>query len=335
MNEIILILSFVLSFFLTIYGTPVAKKVAHQYKILDYPDQKLKQQEKPIPYLGGIIIYFAFISPVSLLFPFNKKLLGILFASSILLIVGLFDDLKALTPTIKFIFQIIATFILIRSGIIINLTFLNPWVNNILSFIWIISMINAINIIDIMDGLVTSITALAALTIFVISLYNQQFLISILSLSLAGSLFGFLKFNWEPAKIYLGDSGSMFIGMVIGSLTILGEYSKFNDLAFISGFFILAIPIFDMIYVMTLRLLQKKSPFFGSRDHVALRLKKKFGLSSSNTVCIFFLFQMVLTGIVFLNFFTTPKITIISTLSIIIIFVLTGLWLGEENMNTS
>jgi UDP-GlcNAc:undecaprenyl-phosphate GlcNAc-1-phosphate transferase len=332
MNEIILILSFFLSLFLTIYGTPVAQKVAHQYNIFDFPDNILKKQKQPVPYLGGIIIYFAFISPVSLLFPFNKKLLGILFASSILLIVGLFDDLKALTPFIKFLFQIIATFILIRSGIIINLSFLQPWVNFILSFIWIISMINAINIIDIMDGLAASITALASLTLFVISLYNQQFLISILSISLAASLLGFLKFNWEPAKIYLGDSGSMFIGMVIGSLTILGDYSKYNDLAFISGFLLLSIPIFDMAYVMILRLLHKKSPFFGSKDHFALRLQKKFRLSTSKTICVIFIMQLILMSFVFLNFYTNPTVTIVSTIFIILLFSVLGLWLAEVKM---
>ena len=333
MNEIILILSFILSFLLTIYGTPVAQKVAHKYNILDYPDHKLKQQKEPVPYLGGIIIYFAFISPVSLLFPFNKKLLGILFASSILLIVGLFDDLKALTPVIKFLFQIIATFILIRSGIIINLSFFHPWINYILSFIWIISMINALNIIDMMDGLAASITALTALTLFVISLYNQQFLISILSISLAASLLGFLKFNWEPAKIYLGDSGSMFIGMVIGSLTILGDYSKFNDLAFVSGFLLLSIPIFDTVFVMILRILHKKSPFFGSNDHFALRLQKKFRLSTSKTICIIFVMQLVLMMFVFINFYTNPTITIISTIIVLFLFSLMGLWLAEVKMD--
>jgi UDP-GlcNAc:undecaprenyl-phosphate GlcNAc-1-phosphate transferase len=332
MNEIILFLSFVLSFFLTIYGTPIAQKVAQKYNILDYPDNKLKKQKNPVPYLGGIIIYFAFISPVSLLFPFNKKLLGILFASSILLIVGLFDDLKALTPFIKFLFQIIATFILIRSGIFIDLTFLSPWLNYLLSFFWIISIINAINIIDIMDGLASSITILASLTIFVISLYNQQFLISILSISLAASLLGFLKFNWEPAKIYLGDSGSMFIGLVIGSLTILGDYSKYNDVAFISGFLILSIPMFDMIYVMFLRIIQKKSPFFGSPDHFTLRLKQKFNLSTAKTVGIVFMLQMVLMAIVVLNYFTNPATTIISTLGIIIFFTFIGFWLSNEKM---
>jgi UDP-GlcNAc:undecaprenyl-phosphate GlcNAc-1-phosphate transferase len=116
MNEIILIFSFVLSFLLTLYGTPLAQKVAFRYQILDQPDGKLKRQAQPVPYMGGLVIYFAFISPISLMFAFNQYLLGILFASSILLLVGLFDDLKALTPGIKFLFQVVATYILLKSG---------------------------------------------------------------------------------------------------------------------------------------------------------------------------------------------------------------------------
>ncbi len=138
MTELILILSFVLSFLLTIYGTPITKKVAYRYKILDFPDGRLKRQKEPVPYMGGVIVYFAFIAPVGLLIPFNKELLGILFAGSILLIVGLFDDLKALTPAIKFWFQVMATFILIKSGIFINLLFLPAWLNSAFSFIWIL-----------------------------------------------------------------------------------------------------------------------------------------------------------------------------------------------------
>jgi UDP-GlcNAc:undecaprenyl-phosphate GlcNAc-1-phosphate transferase len=93
MNEIILIFSFILSFLLTLYGTPLAQKVAFRYQILDQPDGKLKKHAQPVPYLGGVIVYFAFISPISLVFEFNQQMLGILFASSILLLVGLFDDL--------------------------------------------------------------------------------------------------------------------------------------------------------------------------------------------------------------------------------------------------
>jgi UDP-GlcNAc:undecaprenyl-phosphate GlcNAc-1-phosphate transferase len=332
MNEIILTLSFVLSFLLTIYGTPVTQRVAQKYQILDYPNGTLKKQKKPVPYMGGVIIYFAFISPVGLLFQFNKELLGILFASSILLVVGLFDDLKALTPGIKFLFQIVATYILIKSGIFINLIILPPWLNSLLSFLWIISIINAFNIIDIMDGFSSSIGVVTSLTIFIISLYNNNFLISILSLSLAAALLAFLKFNWEPARIYLGDAGSMFIGLVIGALVIMGDYSRYNDLAFISGILILSIPLFDMVYVIILRLLKGKSPFFGSPDHFALRLKKKFNLSAAQTVSIIIGIQIILSGVVILNFYTTPLITIISTGVIFLFFVTFGLILAMEKM---
>jgi len=183
-----------------------------------------------------------------------------------------------------------------------------------------------------MDGLAPSVTALAAISVFVISLYNRQFLISILSLSLAGSLMGFLRYNWEPAQIYLGDSGSMFLGMVIGALTILGDYSTYNDLAFISGFFILSFPIFDMIYVMTLRLIKGRSPFFGSPDHLALRLKKKFGLTAAQTVCGILIVQLLLTLVVFVNFYSHPTLTIITSLAIVLFFAMIGIWLAEEKM---
>ncbi len=284
MNELILLFTFALSFLLTLYGTPIAQKVAAHYNLLDFPDGKLKKQQTPIPYMGGVIVYFAFISPLSLLFDFNQELLGILFASSILLIVGLFDDFKALTPGVKFFFQIVATYILIKSGISIRVIFIPQWLNTILSFAWILTAINAFNIIDIMDGLAPSIGALASLTIFVISLYDHDFLISILSLSLAASLLCFLRFNWEPARIYLGDAGSMVLGLVIGSLAVMTHYTPFNRLAFLSALIVLGLPLFDLVYVTWLRLLKGRSPFRGSPDHFALRLKKRFNWSSRQTV---------------------------------------------------
>lgn len=333
MNELILSLSFVLSFLLVIYGTPVTQKVAHRYQLLDVPDGRLKRQKEPVPYMGGVIIYFAFISPVSLLFEFNSELLGILFASSILLIVGLFDDLKALTPAIKFLFQIVATYILIKSGIHINLAILPPWLNSVLSFLWILTCINAFNIIDIMDGLSASVGALMSLTVFVISLYNDNFTISILSLSMAAALLGFLKFNWEPARIYLGDSGSMFIGLVIGALIIMGDYSVYNDLAFISGILIFAVPLFDLAYVILLRLFKGKNPFFGSPDHFTLRLKKKYTHTASRTVSVVIAIQMILSAMVIVNFYTTPTVTIISTLVFVFFIAIFGVILARVDMD--
>lgn len=333
MNEILFVLTFLLSFLLSLYGTPIAGKVAHTYNLLDVPDGKLKNQKSPVPYMGGIIVYFAFISPVGLLFPLSKELLGILFGSSILLIVGLFDDLKALNPGTKFLFQIIATFIVVKSGIHLDLTFLPYWLNMIFSFFWILSIINAFNIIDILDGFASSVALISLLTIFIISLYNTNYLISVLSISLAASLLGFLKFNWEPAQIYLGDAGSMVVGFITGSLILMGEYSRYNDAAFISGIFIIAIPVFDMVYVIILRLLKRKSPFFGSPDHFALRLKKMKNYSVSKTVTFIIIIQVILSIIVIVNFYTSTFITLISSAAIFLFFVIFGIILARVKMN--
>jgi len=332
MNEIILVLAFLLALLLTLYGTPITQKVAFRYNLLDFPDQKLKRQAQPVPYMGGVIVYFSFISPISLLYDFNQQLLGILYSSSILLLVGLFDDFKALTPRIKFIFQVLATYILLKSGIRIDLVILPEWLNVLLSFVWILTIINAFNIIDIMDGLASAVGTLTALTIFVISLYNHNFIISILSLSVAGSLIGFLKFNWEPARIYLGDAGSMILGLILGSLSLMGSYTRFNRWAFISGVLILAIPLFDLLNVMLLRMLKGRSPFVGSPDHFALRLKKRFGWSSQQTVSAVIAIQLVLSTAVIVNFYTTPLATLIISSLLILFFIAFGLFLARVKM---
>lgn len=332
MNEIILVFTFILSFLLTLYGTPLAQRVAFRYGLLDQPDGKLKKHAQPVPYMGGVIVYFSFISPISLAFAFNQQLLGILFASSILLLVGLFDDFKALTPGIKFLFQVVVTYILLKSGIVIDLIFFPHWLDLGLSFLWILTVINALNIIDIMDGLAASIGVLSTLTIFIISLYTGDFLISILAISLAATLLAFLKFNWEPARIYLGDAGSMILGLIIGSLTMMVSYTRINKLAFVSSLYILGIPLFDLAYVSILRIIKGKMPFWGSPDHFALRLRKKNKWSSRQTVSAIVGLQLFLSGAVIVNFFSTPKITLLISIGFAVFFLVLGVILARVKM---
>jgi UDP-GlcNAc:undecaprenyl-phosphate GlcNAc-1-phosphate transferase len=332
MNEILLGFSFLLAFLLALYGTPLAQKAAYRYGIMDQPDGKLKRHGRPVPYLGGLIVYFAFISPVSLVSHLDQQLLGILFASSILLLVGLFDDLKALTPGIKFFFQIVATYILIKSGIFIDLKLFPRWLDLVLSFLWILTAINAFNIIDIMDGLAASVGTLSSLTLFVVSLYSGDFLISVLAISLAGALLAFLKFNWEPAAIYLGDAGSMVLGLVLGSLAMMVSYTRFNQLAFLSGLFALGIPLFDLTYVVILRLLKGRTPFLGSPDHFALRLRKHRQWSAQRTVAAILFLQLGLSALVIANFFFSPRFTVLSSALCLCFFVALGAFLARVPM---
>lgn len=332
MNGLILGFTFLLALLLAVTGTPIAKRVAHHYNLLDFPDGRLKKQREPVPYMGGVIVYFAFISPISLVFDFNQQLLGILFSSSILVMVGLFDDLKALSPSTKFFFQVIATYILLKSGIFLHLLFLPPWLATVLSFFWILSMINAFNIIDIMDGLASSIGAISTLAIFVIALGTGDFMIAILSLSLAAALIGFLKFNWEPAQIYLGDTGSMLIGLNVGALTIMADYSRFNSWAFVAGLLIPAVPLFDLGYVFLLRLLSGKSPFLGSPDHFALRLRRGRGWTSRRTVAVIALLQGVLAVIAVLVIHLSVTVTLVACGVVALFLVAFGAWLARVKM---
>jgi UDP-GlcNAc:undecaprenyl-phosphate GlcNAc-1-phosphate transferase len=178
-----------------------------------------------------------------------------------------------LTPAAKFIGQIIAAFVLIKGGIVIRIETFHPFLNLALTVLWIIGMTNAMNIIDIMDGLCAGISLVASFCLFLVAALKGDELIAIFALTLTGSLAGFLRYNFRPARIYMGDTGSMFLGLCLGALAIIGDYSDVNKLAFFNPLLIFGVAIFDTIYVVILRTLKGRSPFLGSKDHFAIRLK--------------------------------------------------------------
>jgi UDP-GlcNAc:undecaprenyl-phosphate GlcNAc-1-phosphate transferase len=304
------------------WATPLARDTALRYNIVDKPDGRLKDHARPTPYLGGIVVYIAFLLTLSFTFGFNEKILGITLAGSVLVIIGLFDDMQAVTPGVKFLGQLIAILVLVKSGIRIELIALPEWLNLPLTILWIAGIINAINIIDIMDGLATGVAFCASLTLFVVSMLNDNTMIAILTLALAGSLLGVLKYNFQPAQIYLGDTGSMFIGLMLGSLTMIGSYSKQNNLGFIAPVLILGVPIFDMVFVMFLRYRKGISMFLGSKDHFPLRCRQA-GLSVRQVVLVSYAVTLLLGGIALWIMHTTPLITlwILLALGAVVVFV--------------
>jgi UDP-GlcNAc:undecaprenyl-phosphate/decaprenyl-phosphate GlcNAc-1-phosphate transferase len=271
------VLTGILSYLLTSYSTPISVAAALKYNIVDKPDGRLKNQDKSVALLGGLAVLAGFILTISFTYKFNEKALGILLGGTIISVVGLLDDLKALTPKIKFFGQLIAVWVLVKAGIRTNLEILEVgfYIPQILSMIWLIAMINAFNIIDVMDGLATSLAFLSSLFFCTVAIINGREIIIYLSIAMAGSLLGFLKYNLPPAKIYLGDTGSMLIGLVLGSLALIGSYTKYNRAGFIAPLLILAIPIFDTLFVMYQRYKKRLSMFFGSPDHFVLRLRKQ------------------------------------------------------------
>lgn len=288
-------LAFVLALLLSLYITPLIKKAALQFGIIDKPDGKLKQHKAPVAYLGGLAIYISFLISLAFTFSFDQEVLGLLLAGTIIVVLGLIDDFGVLSPVVKLLGQGIAIFVLIRSGIYIKLEFVPWYVSFPLSFLWLIGITNAFNLIDVMDGLSTGVALVCSLILFVVGIWNERITIAIMAVSLGGSLLGFLRYNFEPAKIYLGDTGSMFIGMMMGALAMIGNYTSKNVLACVTPVIILGVPIFDTLFVMYIRWRRGLCVIAGSPDHFALRLRK-WRLSTKQTVIVSYVITALLGG---------------------------------------
>jgi UDP-GlcNAc:undecaprenyl-phosphate/decaprenyl-phosphate GlcNAc-1-phosphate transferase len=317
------VLATVLSFLVALYGTPIARAAAMRFGVVDHPDGKLKTHPDPIPYFGGLAIYLAVLIPLCLFYQFEKSILAILLAGTLVLILGLIDDFGVLTPAAKFIGQFIAAVVLVKGDILIRVQAFHPYVNLFLTLLWVIGMTNAMNIIDIMDGLAAGVALISAMFLSVISLLNGHNMIAIFSLTLVGSLAGFLPYNFYPAKIYMGDAGAMFLGLTLGTLAILGDYTAQNKLAYLNPILFFGVAIFDTMYVMLLRAIKGRSMFLGSKDHFAVRLKLA-GWSVARIVIYAYLAAALLGGVALVNMYLPSQTSIILYCILSFLIVLLG-----------
>ncbi|HPP88667.1 MAG TPA: MraY family glycosyltransferase, partial [bacterium] len=297
------------SFLLTALFTPIMRKYALNHGIVDYPDFKIKTHSEIKPYLGGVAIFFAlflaivFLSILTLkkFYPFFnltfKQLVliwQIFFCATIIMILGLIDDVKNLSPYTKLIAQIIVAIIIVRSDIQIKIKYFPDWINEVLSILWIVTMTNASNLIDIMDGLCSGVIAIASFTFLIAGLITNNIVVSLLVAIIFGNCIGFLLFNFKNASIYLGDAGSLMLGFLMAIISILMSYTERNQLGLLLPFVILAVPLYDLILVCYFRIKAGKSPIRGSKDHFALRLNF-LGFTKTETVKLIYLINITLS----------------------------------------
>src|SRR5207253_2966476 len=266
--------AFILSFVFALYWTPLMRKAALQLGIVDKPDGRLKQHRDPTPYLGGVAVFMAFLLTVGVLTDFGQETLGLLLSGSIALMVGLLDDFGAMSASHKLLGQTLAALVLVKSGTYIKLEFLPMWIAIPLTVLWILAVTNALNIIDILDGLAAGVAVIAAASIAIANFMAGRSAVAFLCIVLAGSILGFLRHNFHPAKIYLGDAGSLFIGFMLAALSMNAGYTRANLLAVASPVLILGIPLFDLMLVMWIRWRKGIPLMKGSPDHFALRLRR-------------------------------------------------------------
>lgn len=265
---------------------PLLRKVALRYSIVDRPNQPHKTHQENIPYLGG----FAIIFPVSLLSiigpvifiestEYKIRTLLILAPAIIMSIVGLYDDIKSLSAQSRFILQtvmaIVITIYLKQLGFTVLVTDSNL-LNFLLSMLWLVGITNAFNFFDNLDGGAAGITIISSAMLSLLSFISGQYLIASFSISLAGAGLGFIYWNRNPAKIYLGDSGALFIGLMLAvSLLQFEPNAESRFASALVPIFILALPIIDTSVVVTSRILRGVSIFQGGKDHLSHRLIAK------------------------------------------------------------
>lgn len=278
------LMTFAIAAALAAWLTPRVREAAIRFGIVDRPDGRLKNHRQPVAYLGGLAIYLSFLLALALNASFSEaQVLGILLAGSIMVVLGLVDDLGQLGPWTKLTGQLVAVLVLLKCGIYIKLTFLPVWVTLPLSVLWVLAVTNAFNLIDIMDGLSAGTAMVASIILLVVADMNGGMTASTMLAALAGSCAGFLRYNFEPARIYMGDAGSMFLGLLLGALATNNAYTQENALASLAPALILGVPLFDMLFVMYIRFRRRLPLMLGSPDHVALRLRR-WRLSTRQTV---------------------------------------------------
>ena len=279
----LLILTFIVALFISLYGVPIARQAALKYGIVDAPDGRLKHQQEPVPYFGGLAIYLAFLMSLAFTFEFRHDVLGIVLGGTIVVMLGLIDDFGVLTPWTKLAGQLLAVFVLIKSGIRIEIAALPDWLDLVLTVFWMVGLINAFNLLDIMDGLSAGVGTVSASCLLAVALLQGDRTIAFMLAALIGSLLGFLWYNWHPARIYMGDTGAMFIGLLLGAMTMIEQYPSDHPLSLLTPVFIVGIPIFDTLFVMYIRYRRGLPIFWGSPDHIAIRLRH-WGMSVQQIV---------------------------------------------------
>lgn len=282
---------------------PLFRKIALARNILDTPNSERKIQRTAIPYLGGFSIIISVFLVVTIALVTHsadsemyRRAASVLVPALLLGLVGYVDDLKHLGAGPRFLAQFFAgvfTAVILVGSQTVGTSFNNRAIDAFLTILWVVGIANAINFLDNMDGAASGVAAISAFGFFLVATQSGQYLVAALGLVLSGACLGYLKLNWHPAKIYMGDSGALFIGVLLAALAVrLDPKEVQQPISFLIPVLLLAVPIIDTSLVVIDRLRRHVNPFEGGLDHISHRLRRH-GLSTRQSVGIIYLIQVV------------------------------------------
>jgi len=273
--------------------TPVARVIAFKIGAVDVPKDNRRMHKVPIPRMGGFAIYMAFTATTLLFCDYTPQMTALWFGGLILCILGIFDDVFQLNSWIKLIVQIAVAFIAVWQDVTIEFInffgtyFTLGWLEIPVTVLWIVGLTNAINLIDGLDGLSCGVSAICSLSLLLVTLTSSDTSSALLTAILAGSCLGFLPFNTNPAKIFMGDTGALFLGYTLALLSIGGVFKLHTLMSFLIPLSIFGLPLFDTAFAFLRRIFTGKNPFKGDRGHIHHRLID-MGFNQKQTVGILY-----------------------------------------------
>ncbi len=303
---VIMALAFVVAFAFTFVSVPMAKIVAGKIGAMDVPRDGRRMHKKATPRLGGIAVFFGFLVSLLSFCEITRDLVAVLSGAIIIVILGIIDDSRGLSAKVKFVVQIIAALVVVYGGNIRVEVFTNPnffsnlpvlqldkWVSIPFTVLWIVAITNAVNLIDGLDGLAAGISSIAAVSLVFVAGVVGEAKIALIALIIAGACFGFLPFNFNPATIFLGDTGSTFLGFMLAVLSVQGSFKSYAVISFAVPLLILGLPIFDTGFAILRRLFTGQGIMTPDRGHIHHRLVD-MGFSQKQTVFILYAISGVL-----------------------------------------
>lgn len=316
------------AFFVTLAMTPVAIHLAQKYNIVDIPNQR-KIHTTPTPRMGGIAIYAGFVIGALLLVTYTRQVAALLVGGTIVMLTGLVDDFKDISPKLKLLGQVVAALVLVYGGFTIRFI-TNPFNGTLISLgflavpitvLWLVGVSNAVNLIDGLDGLCSGVSTIAAVSTAVVCISQGEFTAAGLAGVLAASALGFLRYNFHPAKTFMGDCGSLFLGFILGALSLMGLSKGATVVSVFIPFIILGIPVFDTVCAIIRRMWLRKPIFAADKMHLHQTLLS-MGLSHSQTVLVIYAISLVMgIAAVLMAVLATAQATIV----LIVITLLTFL----------
>lgn len=299
-----ILLALLTAIVVTFATTPLVKRMAYKVGAIDVPKDARRMHKTPIPRLGGLAIFLGFFLSVLLFVEIEPEIQGILIGAVMIVVLGIFDDIMTLKAVPKFLVQIAAAGVAVYYGNVIQyvsnpiLTSPDPYLDLgklaiPVTIIWIVAITNAVNFIDGLDGLAVGVSAISSATLLVTAMLIAEGNVAIIMAALLGACLGFIPYNMNPAKIFMGDTGSTFLGYILATVSIQGLFKLYAIISFAVPFLILGLPIFDICFAILRRLAKGQNPMQADRGHIHHRLID-MGFNQKQTVAIAYMMTAIL-----------------------------------------